>query len=84
MAETDRQRLEALRGLLIRWGQAAADADVRARAIYSVQIGYISMRISESIEERLTRVPHHVEIYSGKRPAVTGMDRFRDRVPIPD
>lgn len=73
----DAERLTALRNMLERWGHDAQDADVRARAIYLVQIGYISMQTSETLETRLDRVPNYVEIFSGKRPSQNEMARFR-------
>ncbi|MBL4918509.1 TetR/AcrR family transcriptional regulator [Szabonella alba] len=68
IAEADSRRLAALRAMLIRWGHAQADADVRARTIYLVQIGYISMQVEETLETRLTRIPHYVEIFTGHPP----------------
>lgn len=74
-ADTD--RLLALRRLLERWGHAAQDADVRARTIYLVQIGYISMQVDEPLETRLARIPQYVEIYTGRRPRSSEVARFR-------
>ncbi|WP_138466554.1 TetR/AcrR family transcriptional regulator [Poseidonocella sp. HB161398] len=76
----DAERLAALREMLMRWGHDAVDADVRARTIYLVQVGYISMRVEESLEERLARFPHYVEIYTGQRPPEHEMARFRARI----
>ncbi len=77
----DRARLDALTAMLVRWGHAAADADVRARTIYMVQIGYISMQERESLEMRFARVPGYVVTYSGGRaPDAAEMAAFRDRV----
>ena len=84
LQEADAKRLLALRELLLRWGHGEEDADVRARTIYLVQIGYISMRITESVEERIQRVPYYVEVYSGQRPSADEMARFRARVTVPD
>ena len=73
----DSRRLEALRQLLLSWGHDEADADVRARTIYLVQVGYISMRVREPLEDRLRRFPHYVEIYTGQRPTEAEMARLR-------
>ncbi len=73
----DAERLAALQALLCNWGHDVADADVRARAIYLVQIGYISMQTRETMAERLPRVPHYVEIFCGKRPAEAELARFK-------
>ncbi|MGP3698165.1 TetR/AcrR family transcriptional regulator [Rhodobacter sp. NSM] len=76
----DAERLDALAAMLGRWGHDAQDADVRARTVYLVQIGYISMRSDEPLETRLSRIPNYVEIYTGKRPAPREMARFRARL----
>lgn len=75
--EADTARLEALTAMLMRWGHAAGDADVRARTIYLTQIGYISMQIREGLEERLGRVPHYVQIFTGQPPGAAEIARFR-------
>lgn len=80
LAAADAARIAALAAMLERWGHAPADADVRARAIYLVQIGYISMKVEESREERLSRFPAYVEIYTGRRPNDEEMARCRARV----
>lgn len=79
VAEADRVRLAALGRMMERWGHAPQDADVRARTIYLVQIGYISMRVEESLQERLTRIPNYVEIYTGRPAEPREIARFRAR-----
>ena len=79
ITEADAHRLAALTGMLIRWGHDPRDADVRARTIYLVQIGYISMQSDEPLETRLDRIPHYVEIYTGRPPEPREMARFRAR-----
>ena len=51
-----------------RFGYASDDADVRARTVYLVQIGYIAMQVQESAEARMSRVERYVEIFSGRSP----------------
>lgn len=76
----DQRRLGALADMLIRWGHAAHEADVRARAIYLTQIGYISMQVSESLAERMQRIPDYVAIFSGgARPGQEEIARFHAR-----
>lgn len=74
--EADRVRLAALEEMLRKWGYDPMEADVRARTIYLVQIGYISMQSKETIETRLTRIPAYVETYTGTRPSANEMARF--------
>jgi AcrR family transcriptional regulator len=79
ITEADTRRLNALADMLERWGHDPQDADVRARTIYLVQIGYISMQVDETLETRLTRIPNYVEIYTGHPPAPREIARFRAR-----
>lgn len=78
--KADQGRLNALRNMLEKWGHDPQDADVRARTIYLVQLGYISTHVKEDISERLERFPHYVEIYTGKRPPAHEMERFKARI----
>ncbi|MCT4578790.1 TetR/AcrR family transcriptional regulator [Donghicola sp.] len=80
LQQADTRRIDALREMLEKWGHDPADADVRARTIYLVQVGYISMQVQEPIEVRLERFPSYVEIYTGKRPPEHEMDRFKARL----
>lgn len=79
IAKADTRRLEALAAMLERWGHDPQDADVRARTIYLVQIGYIAMQVEESLETRMTRIPNYVEIYTGHPPKPNEMARFKGR-----
>lgn len=87
IAEADTRRLAALAAMLERWGHPPQDADVRARTIYLVQIGYIAMQVEETLETRLTRIPNYVEIYTGHPPEAREIARFLGRfaasVPAP-
>lgn len=75
----DLERLQALVAMLRSWGHDDEDADVRARTIYLVQIGYISMQVREDVETRLSRVPGYVQIYTGQTPEPREIARFRAR-----
>ncbi|TMV79277.1 TetR/AcrR family transcriptional regulator [Thioclava sp. BHET1] len=79
LLEADAARLEALTTMLSAWGHDGSDADTRARTVYLVQIGYISMRAEETLETRLDRIPHYVEVYTGRRPEPREIARFRAR-----
>lgn len=76
----DERRLDAIRDMFARFGYAPRDADVRARTVYLVQIGYISMQVSEDRALRLSRVPGYVQIYCGRAPAPNEMARFHARL----
>ncbi|WP_129139357.1 TetR/AcrR family transcriptional regulator [Modicisalibacter coralii] len=77
----DERRLEALQRLFVRYGYAAAEADTRARTVYLIQIGYISMHTRESRETRLARVAHYVEIFTGQSCTPEDLARFAARHP---
>lgn len=75
----DNARLEALTRMFERFGHAQVAADVRARTLYLVQIGYISMQTREDLALRLKRIPEYVAIFTGTAPQQREMDRFLSR-----
>lgn len=75
----DGARLAALTDLFERFGYPADNADVRARTMYLVQIGYISMNTREPLALRMRRFPEYVEIYTGLRPGPRDLARFHAR-----
>ncbi|MCT7373978.1 TetR/AcrR family transcriptional regulator [Chelativorans salis] len=74
--KADQQRLDALARMFIRFGQDESRADVRARTIYLVQIGYISMQTKEDLSVRMKRIPEYVEIFTSQAPEQRELDRF--------
>ena len=77
--KADQQRLDALAKLFTWFGQDASMADVRARTIYLVQIGYISMQPHEDIAVRMARIPGYVETFCGQAPTQNELNRFYAR-----
>jgi AcrR family transcriptional regulator len=74
--KADQMRLEALSRMFVRFGYKEISADVRARTIYLVQIGYISMQTKEDLAVRMKRIPEYVEIFTGEAPQQRELDRF--------
>lgn len=72
----DEARLKALTEMFTRWGHQPAEADIRARTVYLVQIGYISMQADEDVETRLERIPMYVKIYAGREAEPREIARF--------
>lgn len=72
----DEKRLDAIRAMFDRHGFAARDADVRARTVYLVQIGYISMQVREEAPVRMARVPAYVQTFCGDAPTPSELARF--------
>lgn len=75
----DETRILALRDLFLRFGVDPLLADVRGRAVYLVQIGYISMQTREDFAVRKTRIAHYVEIFSGVAASQRELERFYAR-----
>lgn len=75
----DTARIAALTAMYERFGRAPDSAAVRARTIYLVQIGYISMQTSEDIGLRMSRMAEYVRIYTGVEPEPREMNRFFSR-----
>ncbi|SFE09200.1 TetR/AcrR family transcriptional regulator [Roseivivax sediminis] len=78
--DADERRLAAIRAMFERFGYAPQDADVRARTVYLVQIGYISMQVQEDPAVRMARVPGYVKTYCGEGPAPNELARFHARL----
>lgn len=77
--EADRIRIATLTGMFARFGCSPRAAAVRARAIYLIQIGYISMQTSEPIGMRMARMAEYVRVYTGTDPEPREMNRFFSR-----
>ncbi len=84
--EADRARLAALTAMLVRFGHDPGAADVAARTVYLVQIGYISMQADEDQADRMALIARYVTIFTGRKPKQRELDRFFARhgvVPSP-
>ncbi len=79
----DDRRLAAIRAMFERFGYAPDDADVRARTVYLVQIGYIALQVEEPLAVRLSRVARYVEIYAGRAPTAAEMARYCAGLTLP-
>ncbi len=85
LAEEDAARIAALTGMFLRFGAAPAEADTRARTVYLTQVGYISMRSSESFAERMRRIPAYALVFTGTAPRPEEIAAFRRRhAPAPE
>lgn len=75
----DARRKTAMTDMLIRYGYAPEDAEVRALTMIYTQIGYISMQVHEDAAQRLARMPGYMEVFTGQKPAQKDIDRFMAR-----
>lgn len=64
----DRERMTAIEAMFARHGFAPQDALVRARVLYTMQIGYYALDFREPIEARLALTPHYLETFTGVAP----------------
>lgn len=77
--QADSLRLAALTKLFKRYGFNDVEADVHARTLYLVQIGYISMQTQEDLSVRMARIPEYVKTFTGERPEKHELNRFYHR-----
>jgi AcrR family transcriptional regulator len=74
---SDHVRTEALKALFVRFGYRHEDAFVRARVLYTMQIGYYALDLREPIETRLNLTPHYLKAFTGVDPDQAEVDAFR-------
>ena len=64
----DGKRMAAIEAMFARHGFAPQEALVRARVLYTMQIGYYALDFREPIEARLALTPHYLETFAGVAP----------------
>ncbi len=79
LAEADAARIAAIGQVFKQFGYAPDEADVRAHAVYLTQVGYITLRTSESIGRRIERIPPYTLTFSGHAPTTAEVAAFRAR-----
>jgi AcrR family transcriptional regulator len=79
MADADARRIAALTALFERFGFSRGMADVRARAMYYTQLGYVSTQPNEEIGLRMSRIADYMELFATIRPATHELERFFSR-----
>lgn len=77
--KADTKRSDAIAAMFRRFGFSDVQAHVRSMTVIYTQIGYISMRITESWPERIARMPDYIEFFTGDRPNVSEVKRFNAR-----
>lgn len=79
VTEADSLRIGAIADLFQRHGFSSDQAHVRSLTVVYTQIGYISMEVEEARHDRLARVQHYVEIFSGTVPSRRDVEGFLAR-----
>lgn len=82
LSQADDLRVQALEKMFIRFGYSIEQAQVRSLTVVYTQIGYISMQVEEDWNDRLNRVPHYVELFSGMAPHAADIEQFLNRYPL--
>jgi AcrR family transcriptional regulator len=75
-ADDDERRIAALTAMLRRFDYAPLAADVRARAMYFTQLGYVSTQPNEAMAARMSRIAEYVAVFTGVRPENRELERF--------
>jgi AcrR family transcriptional regulator len=73
----DRERLAAIEAMFARHGYAPGDALVRARVLYTMQIGYTALDLREPLDARLGLAPRYIETFTGAAPREEEVAAFR-------
>ena len=79
VSQADILRLQALKNMFIRYGYDPSEADTRARTVYLIQIGYISMHTQEPQDTRIGRVAQYINIFTGQLCTHADLERFAAR-----
>jgi hypothetical protein len=72
----DAARLAALSDMFARHGYDPEEAEIRARVLYFMQIGYYTLDLAEPLEERLRRVPGYLKSFTGVEPRPEELTAF--------
>jgi AcrR family transcriptional regulator len=74
---SDSARMRAIEAMFRRHGYPPDDALVRARVLYTMQVGYYALDISEPMEARLALAPHYLRIFTDVDPSEGELAAFR-------
>jgi AcrR family transcriptional regulator len=71
---SDAARVACFAALFERFGYAPEEAEVRARVMYFMQVGYYALELAEPLEERMKRVGNYVLSFTGQQPSKAEVD----------
>lgn len=78
----DAARLDAVTALFAKFGASPAQAIVRARTLYFMQIGYYALEIRETVADRLALLPDYIVAFCGEAPQEADIAAFAKRNPV--
>ena len=79
LERNDGERIDAIAAMFERFGYAPEDARIRAFTIYYTQVGYVAMMVQEETQVRVDRMPNYIEVFTGRSPTPSEVERFRAR-----
>jgi len=74
----DATRLKAVTDMFLRHSFPEYEADIRARVVYFMQIGYHALELHETIETRLSRVSGFLHAFTGEVADAKSVDEFKN------
>lgn len=74
--QADMARLAAIQSMFQRHGYADGEAQIRARVLYYMQIGYYMLDLDESWDERLSHSADYVQAFAGVSPTEAELRAF--------
>lgn len=77
--QADAERVEALKQMFLRAGVPDAEAFIRARVLYYMQIGYFAPGVRESLERRIGYVDEYLRVLTGVEPRRETVNNFTRR-----
>lgn len=75
----DAERVEALKQMFLRAGAPDAEAFIRARVLYYMQIGYFAPGVRESLDRRIGYVDEYLRVFTGVEPRREAVNDFTRR-----
>lgn len=79
VTRADTLRLDAIADLFSRFGASPAQAIVRARTLYFMQLGYYALSIRETPAERMALLSDYVVAFCGEVPDPSDAEAFAQR-----
>ena len=73
----DKRRLSAIASMFARHGYGEYEADVRARILYFMQLGYHALDHSEPMEERISRLEGYLLGFTGREALPAEVEAMR-------
>jgi AcrR family transcriptional regulator len=65
--QADDARVDAIKGMFLRFGFRDKEAFIRARVLYFMQIGYYSLDLEEPLDTRLSYITDYLRVFTGQQ-----------------